>query len=650
MQALRRPVPTTKTHRQPGLPKVLTSCRALLLGGALLSSAVLSSACEATSSEPGVRHGGLQAKSASARLPAPLASSSGSVQAAPVALPPPSADPRGPRPSPGVKLTGGGSQAVSGRQGLVTSVEAEATRAGVRMLEQGGNAVDAAVAVAFALSVTHPSAASLGGGGFMLIAQPKAVHALDFRETAPLNLPRARFDKMIEARGRGAAAVGVPGLVAGMSKAHERFGRLQWRAVLAPAIDLASKGYRLGSRQHLSLTWNWRHLREQAAFVSRFAGPGGRSPAAAGSKLTRPDLAKTLRLIAERGGSAFYAEPLARQLIADLGDDGLLTLRDFQRYRAKWREPLVVSYRGLGVVTMPPPSAGGVALVQTLLMLASLKAHELSHNSPQALHVLAEAARRAHAERRFHVIDPDALTLAEAERRRARWLNPRVLSGAHPIDPNRATSSSQIHPLFSEATESEHTTHFSVVDRDGMAVSCTITLSAGFGAKLMSSSTGLVLNNSVASFSTEGENLPVGGRRTTSSMAPSVIYFGDRLGLVLGSPGGDTIPNTVVQVLRNVVDYGMTIDKAVVAPRIHHGFIPDAIRYERGRAIPMATRRALQKLGHRFSKNTTPIGDANNILIAGEVAFGIADPREGGLALAAKPPASAASEPHTGQP
>ena len=519
---------------------------------------------------------------------------------------------------------------------MVTSVEPQATRIGVQILEQGGNAVDAAVATAYALAVTHPSAASIGGGGFMLVSEGRRVHAIDFRETAPVRLPRAAFDSMIARGGIGPSAVGVPGTVAGLSAAHDRFGRLPRSAVMAPAIDLARNGYLLSPRQHLSLTWNWRFLRDNPAFEKAFMNPRSKKPWPAGSKLTRPRLAESLGRLATEGPSAFYSGTLGEALVSDLAG-ALITPQDLAKYRARFREPLSFRYRGLHVVTMPPPSAGGVALAQTLGMLEAHRAHEYPADSVTALHLLVEAAKRAHAERRFHVVDPDTLTHVELERRVQRWLDPKSLVLDHPIDLSRATPSSRIHPLFESREEPEHTTHFSVVDRAGMAVSCTITLSAAFGAKLLSESTGIVLNNSVASFSVAGENLPVGGRRTTSSMAPTLVFDKNQLVLVLGSPGGDTIPNTITQVLRNVVDYGMTIDRAIEAPRIHHGFIPDEIRFEAERPISQRLRRSLARLGHHFGRRRLSIGDANNILIQGGVAYGFADAREGGLALAAPP-------------
>jgi gamma-glutamyltranspeptidase/glutathione hydrolase len=293
------------------------------------------------------------------------------------------------------------------------------------------------------------------------------------------------------------------------------------------------------------------------------------------------------------------------------------------------------------VEIMPPPSAGGVALALTLGALERLGAPKLAAGSAEELHLFIEASKRAHSERRFFVLDPDTLAPGALAERRRRWTDAEALLARTPrIDPKRATPAADVHPLFAAAMrELEHTTHYSVVDADHNVVSCTTTLSAGFGARIVARTAGIVLNNAVAAFGTAGDNLPAPGRRTTSSMAPTLVLQNGEVVLVLGSPGGDTIPSTIAQVLRNAVDHGMTIDQAVNAPRIHHGFAPDRVRYEGKRPPPKAVRTALEKLGHQFSDTRIPIGDANNVLIADGVAWGYSDPREGGLALGPGAPA-----------
>ncbi|HEY3255426.1 MAG TPA: gamma-glutamyltransferase [Polyangiaceae bacterium] len=528
----------------------------------------------------------------------------------------------------------GGPRSVRAEFGAVTSVEPHATRAGIAMLEQGGNAVDAAVAVAYALAVTHPSAGNLGGGGFMLI-RPKAgpTSALDFRESAPLALTRTRFDAMQRAGGMGPVSVGIPGSVAGLELAHDRFGRLPRATVIAPALELA-RGHNLGAHQAALLAGSFNALSLDPAARAIFGKE--KKPLSAGQRLVQRDLATTLKRISDQGRDGFYTGPTASALTGLAR--GLITSADLAGYQAKWREPLRFEYHRLTVEVMPPPSAGGVAVTQVLLMLQALHAETLAHDSAAELHLFIEAARRAQVERRFGVIDPDALSTSEAAQKRARWLDPNAWLGPSPIDPEHATPSASLRPPPGDSPiESEHTTHFSVVDAEGMVVSCTTTLSASYGAKLVLPSTGVVLNNSVASFASSGDNQPVGGRRTVSSMAPTLVLDGDEPVLALGTPGGDTIPSTIVQVLRHLVDHGESLSAAVDAPRIHHGFLPDLLRYERRNAPPADALRELTRRGHKLKPAGASIGDANEILIQGKLAWAYADPRELGLALAAQP-------------
>jgi gamma-glutamyltranspeptidase/glutathione hydrolase len=561
------------------------------------------------------------------------------LRAAGSAAPPPAPVPATPpTPDADIVIRGGGAHAVRGEHGVVTSVEEQATRAGVAMLEQGGNAVDAAIAVAYALAVTHPSAGNIGGGGFMLIRMAGGpTHAIDFREKAPSGLTRKRFGDMIAAKARGPAAVGVPGTVAGLELAR-KLAVLPRRTLLEPAIRLARDGFVLGARQGSTIAWSWPELREDPAARALFGNPAG-SPRT-GGKLKNPDLARVLERIADLGAPGFYEGPTAQAIVRALAPAQMMTLADLSTYSAVEREPLRFPYRGLEVEAMPPSSAGGVALAQTLLMLERLAAHRAPPGSAEELHLFIEASRRAHAERRFAVSDPDGLAAERQAELRHRWTDPFALLGPEPIARDHATPSAKVHPLFARAiAELEHTTHFSVADAAGNVVSCTTTLSNGFGARMVAPGTGIVLNNSVAAFGTAGENLPNAGRRTTSSMAPTLVLSRGKPILVLGTPGGDTIPSTIVQVLRNVVDHGMTIDAAVDAPRIHHGFAPDEVRYEAQRSPPAAVLQGLRRLGHRVVPRHA-IGDANDILIDGDgVAWAYADPREGGLALGARAPA-----------
>jgi gamma-glutamyltranspeptidase / glutathione hydrolase len=502
------------------------------------------------------------------------------------------------------------------------------------MLERGGNAVDAAVATAFALAVTHPSAGNIGGGGFLLVRRPgrdAVTTAIDFRETAPAALTRPGFDRMQLGGAKGGAAVGVPGSVAGLLMAHERFGKLPRSDVLAPALTLAQGGFVLGRRQAELLSSSYAALTKDATLAKRFGK--GKAPRPQGSRIVQPELAAALARIEKDGVAGFYSGPTAEALTRAPGS--LITLDDLKAYRAVERTPLVSSYRGLAIQTMPPPSAGGVAVTETLGLLELLGAHE-AHGADE-LHLFLEASRRAQADRRFGVTDPDGLDPIALQSQLLRFVSPRALLERAPVERAHATPSAKLAPLYPGAQEeSEQTTHLSVVDADGMVVSLTTTLSASFGAKLTAPGTGIVLNNSVASFSRTGPNQPAPGRRTTSSMAPTLVLDTGQVVLVLGTPGGDTIPSTIVQVLRHVVDHRYALDRAVAAPRIHQGFLPDRARFESRRPLEPALVTALKALGHDISGSHVAMGDSNDLLLEDEQAYGVADPRGSGLAEAAK--------------
>lgn len=532
------------------------------------------------------------------------------------------------------RIAAGGPRTAQSELGMVVSVEAQATRAGVSVLEAGGNAVDAAVATAYALAVTHPSAGNIGGGGFMLIAfRGRPVVALDFRERAPAKLDTARFEAMLDGGAQGPAASAVPGSVAGLNAAQRRFGRLTLARVLAPAIMLARRGHHVGAREALTLSWNWHRLRRDPEARRVFGSRG--KPVAAKTRLLRPHLATTLERIAQSGDAGFYAGPTARAIAAAMGQAGSIVEADLREYRAIERRPLEFEYQGFRITTMPPPSSGGVAVRQILSALERLGGRALAPGSAEDLHLFIEVSKRAQAYRRLELVDPDAAPEAMADARLRELLSPEaLLRSTPPIDPRRATPSSEVHPAYAELErEPEHTTHLSVVDAEGNAVSCTTTLSSGYGAGYVVPGAGIVMNNSLAAFGRVGLNLPAGGRRMLSSMAPTLVSRSGEVVAVLGTPGGDTIPSTIVQVLRHLIDRGMSLDAAIEAPRIHHGFVPDVLRYEGKRPPPAEVLSALGSLGHALEAKAAPIGDAKNIIRVGGVAYGHADSREGGLAL-----------------
>jgi gamma-glutamyltranspeptidase/glutathione hydrolase len=524
------------------------------------------------------------------------------------------------------RLAGGGPRSVSGTKGVVTSAEENATKAGIEVLEAGGNAVDAAVAVATTLAVTHPNAGNLGGGGFVLVRRPGGpTVALDFRETAPHSLTRPDFDAMIKGGAHGPVAVGIPGSPAGLSLLHSEFGRLPFARNLARAITLARDGHAFGKRQAELLARVWPVFSKDPAARAIFGK--GKHPIAAGTRLVQPDLAGTLERLARLGPAGFYEGETARALVQATG--GRITERDLGEYQARHRPVLGFRYRGFDVHTMPPPSTGGSTLAGTLIALETISPNAPASESVGSFHAFLEVSRRAQALRRLTITDPAAG--ADEERASvARFLDSSLLLEV-PFDPNHATPSSQIHPLYPAALrETEHTTHLSVVDSDGMVVSLTTTISASFGARIVAPGAGFVLNNAVSSFSTVGDNQPVPGRRTTSSMAPTLVLANDKPVLVLGTPGGDTIPSTIAALVLNLVDRGMTLDEATDAPRIHHGFVPDDVRYESARPPPRAILDGLKKLGHRIRPSPPVQGDANCLLIDENRAFGYADPRDPG--------------------
>jgi gamma-glutamyltranspeptidase/glutathione hydrolase len=528
----------------------------------------------------------------------------------------------------------GGAGSSKGPYGMVVSVEPQATQIGVRVLEMGGNAVDAAVATAYALAVTHPSAGNLGGGGFMLIARRgEPTVAIDFRERAPGKTTMAAFVAMLGAGAKGPAASGVPGTVAGLNLAELRYGLLPLDQVILPAVELARRGHRLGARQAYVLEQAWPELRRNPAAREIFGGPQG--PAAQGSRLVQRDLADTLEAIARDGDAGFYAGTTARRLSVAMGSAGLITLDDLASYRAVIREPLRFDYRGFQVATMPPPSSGGLAVAQIALLLEHLGVERTEAGSADELHLFVEASKRVQARRRFELVDPDSDPTGMSPGALSERLTPQALAALTPaIDLTRATAAADVYkPDRSLAPELPNTTHLSVVDALGNAVSCTVTLSSSFGARYVVPGTGVVMNNSLAAFGGAGLNVPKPGRRMLSSMSPTLVSQHGNVMAVLGSPGGDTIPSTVVQVLRHLIDDGMSLDLAVEAPRIHHGFTPDEVRIESTRPFDPRVLAELTARGHRLVATATPMGDANNIVLVAGVAYGRADSREGGLAL-----------------
>lgn len=499
----------------------------------------------------------------------------------------------------------------TGRRAMVVTEHRLASDIGVAILKAGGNAIDAAVAVGYALAVAHPCCGNLGGGGFLLLERPgEAARFIDFRETAPAAADARMFqDEKGElvpgASGHGYRAVGVPGTVAGLEAAREKFGRLPRAPLIAPAIRLAAEGFVLEEsdlRPFKSAT----HLENDPPAAKIFLHEDG-SPLRAGDRLVQSDLARLLAEIAETGPSAFYEGRVPRAIeAAAKSGNGVLTVADFARYRVEEREPIHCRYRGYDIFSAPPPSSGGVALCETLNILEFYDLKTLGFHTPAALHVIIEAERRAFADRNTQLGDP-AFVSNPVER-----LASKAYAAAQraTIAPARATPSSAL-GAEPPPREGHETTHYSIIDEDGVAVSVTYTINGYFGAQVVAPGTGVILNNEMDDFSARpgaanGFGLVQGtanaiapGKRPLSSMTPTIVSKDGRIALVLGSPNGPRIISVTLQTLLNVVDYGLPLQQAVDARRIHHQWLPDVVLAETG-AVSEETQRALEADGYAF--------------------------------------------------
>jgi gamma-glutamyltranspeptidase/glutathione hydrolase len=510
-----------------------------------------------------------------------------------------------------------------GRHGLVVAVSPPGADVGCEVLKRGGNAVDAAVATAFAMAVTWPSAGNIGGGGFMVVhpapgrGEPVVV---EYREKAPLAATKTMFKKGESIYTH--RAVGVPGTVAGLALAHQRFGKLPWKDVVMPAVRLAEDGFEIDAALAGSLNGAVGGSGEMARCLGKDGGSGRWQ---AGDRLTQKDLGRTLRLIAEQGPGAFYKGPVA-DLIADemKRGGGLITREDLAKYTATVRRPVHGTFRGYDVYGPPPPSSGGTCLVEMLNVLENFDLKKQGRWSPEALHVLAETMRRAYCDRARYLGDadfvkvPDFLTSKDYAKRLAAG-----------IDLKKATPSEELAKDIPLAPEGDSTTHFSVIDADGMAVSNTYTLERSYGSGIVVKGAGFLLNNEMMDFNwypgvttrdgtigTEPNQIAP-GKRMLSSQTPTIVARGGKVVLVTGSPGSRTIINTSLQVVLNVVEFGMTARQAVDAPRLHHQWLPDRLRFE-GASDHAAAVKALEAMGH--SVVGTRQGDAHTIAL---------DPRTG---------------------
>ena len=531
------------------------------------------------------------------------------------------------------------------RNGMVVSEEKIATLVGLSVLKEGGNAVDAAVAMGFALAVTYPRAGNLGGGGFMLVhlGETGRTVAIDYREKAPLKATRSMFldengNVDIERSRHSVYSCGVPGTVAGLSLALEKYGTMPLEKVLAPAIRLADEGFAVTPELRKSLLEAKGRLKKSSESMDVFFENNGEPPRE-GRILRQKNLAGSLKQISKNGPGAFYRGAIAKKITAYMKKEGgLITERDLASYEALIRKPVTGSYRGYSIHSMPPPSSGGVHLIQMLNILERYPLSRYGHNSARYVTVLSETMKLAYADRSEHLGDPD-FSPVPTEHLISKQYAKRLASR---INPEKATPSRYVKPGSPVPAQGANTTHFTVADRFGNVVSNTYTLNFSYGSGLAVPGTGILLNNEMDDFSAKpgtpnayglvgGEKNSIApGKRMLSSMTPTIVLKDEKLFLATGSPGGSRIITSVLQVILNMVDHKMNIREATLAPRVHHQWLPDTLYVEKKAGENLAAQ--LQKKEYEV-KRTGPIGRTQSVSRVNGVFHGATDPRHpGGLA------------------
>jgi gamma-glutamyltranspeptidase/glutathione hydrolase len=528
---------------------------------------------------------------------------------------------------------------------MVASTSEIASQVGVEVMKRGGNAVDAAVAVGLALAVTWPSAGNLGGGGFMMISRADgATEIIDYRERAPLAATRDMYlDKqgnvIKDASTVGYRAVGVPGTVAGFALALKRHGKLSWGDVIEPARRLAAEGFIVNYHTARSIRGS-QELLAKFPESKRIFLRGGKLYEE-GESFVQPELADALARMKQSGPREFYEGKTAQLIVEDMKTNGgLITAQDLKEYEPTVRKPLKGTYRDYEILTMPPPSSGGTALIEMLNMLEHYKLEELGHNSSEAIHLIVEAQRRAFADRAEFLGDTDFVKVPIEGLISKRYAADLVKT----ISPDRATPSKEVRAGNPTGYESSDTTHYTVVDGEGNVVSNTYTLNNSYGSGVTARGTGILLNNEMDDFTSkpgvpnaygllQSENNAIAPRkRPLSAMTPTIVLKDGKVLFAVGSPGGPTIINTVLQVIINIIDFKMNIQQAIDAPRFHHQWMPDQIRWE-PYGLNRDTRRALERRGHVFAERAGHMGDAEGIMIDPNtgIRLGASDPRLGGV-------------------
>jgi gamma-glutamyltranspeptidase/glutathione hydrolase len=529
---------------------------------------------------------------------------------------------------------------VVGQAGMVVTQNATASKVGADIIAQGGNAVDAAVAIGFALAVTLPRAGNIGGDGFMLIHDQATGKQdfIDFRSVAPKAATLAMFidnaGKESPIAGRGYLAPSVPGTVAGLHLAHQKHGRLAWAAVVAPAIALARDGIAITPDEAFVFEWAKERLATSEAGKRAYYKPDG-SLYRAGDVLKQPDLAWTLTQISERGADGFYKGPVAQKFAADMArHNGLITEADLAAYRPVAREPLRGSYRGIEIVTAPPASGGGATLLNILNILENFDLKASGAGSARSLHLISEAMKRGYIDRAEVLGDTDFVKAPV----QGFISKPYGQERAKSIDPNRASEVKKLTVGDPFRYESPSTTHYSVADAQGNVVSTTYTLGADFGSGVMIEGTGVLLNNQMNNFDHEGAfqaqkngippplNAMAPGKRMLSTMMPTIAYKDGKPWLVVGTPGGSTIITTVTQLIVNMIDFKLNVDEATHQPRIYQG-ATDTLRVEPN--FNPDTVALLERMGHKVTSDET-MGSAQSIMIENGLFLGAPDPRRPG--------------------
>ncbi|MEZ9139275.1 MULTISPECIES: gamma-glutamyltransferase [unclassified Shewanella] len=533
-------------------------------------------------------------------------------------------------------------QPIWAKNGMVASQESLATRIGVDILKQGGNAVDAAVAVGFALSVTLPRAGNIGGGGFMMVhlAETNKTIAIDYRETAPA---KAHKDIFLDEKGNAnpklsrehGLAVGVPGTVMGLELALTKYGTMSLKDVIKPAIGLANDGIVINSDLADSLDGLKRRISQWPSSAEIFYKKNGDS-FLVNDKLVQTDLGHSLSLIAKHGSKGFYQGETAEKIVSAINlAGGIMSLDDLKNYTVVEREPVRGSYRGYEVVSMPPPSSGGIHIIEMLNVLENYPIQKLGHNTAQTLHLMTETMKHAYADRSEYLGDPDFNPVPIAALTSQKYAD----TIAKQIAFNKATPSAEIKAGDIAPYESDQTTHYSVVDQWGNAVSNTYTLNFSYGSGLVAAGTGILLNNEMDDFSAKpgspngygligGEaNSVQGNKRPLSSMSPTIVMKDGKPFLITGSPGGSRIITTTLQVIMNVIDHQLNVAEATAAPRIHHQWLPDYIGVET--SLNDDTITLLESKGHKV-KRSSAMGSTQSILINEHGIYGASDPRRAG--------------------